>query len=367
MKKWVGIIGVIFIGVIVFFSLSSAKSILKQSSNKFVKSKGSSRFFCPLDGVVTSKSLASRHPIAIMVENSHRSRPQSGLESSCMVYETYVEGGVTRFMAIFVHRDAEVIGPIRSARQCFASWAKQFNAYYVHCWSKPSGREAIRRLKVASLNAIKIGLGSIFFRISSRPGPHNLYSSTQRLRELAYAKKIKKVAFRYRFKEDSPASKPTHPWIGVDFKGKGYFTHFEYNPKDNLYYRFLATKPHITGSALNPTPSKEILRGAPHLKSSAYQICPKNVVVLVMKISGIDSEGVITLKVTGKGKAFFFMDGKMKKGRWIREREGDITRYIDSEGKEIVFNRGQIWVQVIPSEKKLFLDPKAVPYLRNQN
>ena len=44
---------------------------------------------------------SSRAAIAIKVENSSAARPQSGLEDAEIVFEEIVEGGVTRFLALF--------------------------------------------------------------------------------------------------------------------------------------------------------------------------------------------------------------------------------------------------------------------------
>ncbi|MBC7812358.1 MAG: DUF3048 domain-containing protein, partial [Burkholderiales bacterium] len=43
-------------------------------------------------------------------------RPQSGLNSADVVYEYEVEGGVTRFAAIFRNNAPPHVGPVRSAR-----------------------------------------------------------------------------------------------------------------------------------------------------------------------------------------------------------------------------------------------------------
>src|SRR5207244_13461034 len=45
-----------------------------------------------------------------------QARPQSGLNAADIAFDTLVEGGLSRFLAVFQSHDAGTIGPIRSAR-----------------------------------------------------------------------------------------------------------------------------------------------------------------------------------------------------------------------------------------------------------
>src|SRR5258707_6884131 len=72
----------------------------------------------PLTGLVVARGspLLMRPALAVKIENTPDARPQSGLEKADIVVEEQVEGGITRFIAIFQSQDARVIGPVRSAR-----------------------------------------------------------------------------------------------------------------------------------------------------------------------------------------------------------------------------------------------------------
>ncbi|MGH2444307.1 MAG: DUF3048 domain-containing protein, partial [Chloroflexota bacterium] len=87
----------------------------------------------PLDGQSTKRHLALRRPLAVIVENyAPDSRPQSGLAPASTVIETLAEGGVTRFMAIYLEHDAALVGPVRSTRMYFDHWAAGFHAIFGH-------------------------------------------------------------------------------------------------------------------------------------------------------------------------------------------------------------------------------------------
>ena len=72
----------------------------------------------PLTGLqVADPALLDRRPMLIKVQNLPRnSRPQWGLSLADIVFEYYTEEGTTRFAALFYGSDAQMVGPIRSAR-----------------------------------------------------------------------------------------------------------------------------------------------------------------------------------------------------------------------------------------------------------
>jgi hypothetical protein len=72
----------------------------------------------PLTGlVVANPELLDRRPMAIKVTNHPRTvRPQPGLTRADVVYEYYMERGISRFIAVYYGEDAEKVGPVRSGR-----------------------------------------------------------------------------------------------------------------------------------------------------------------------------------------------------------------------------------------------------------
>jgi hypothetical protein len=54
--------------------------------------------------------------LAVKIDNIVYARPQTGLSHADIVYVLPVEGGLSRFMAVFSSDFPPVIGPVRSAR-----------------------------------------------------------------------------------------------------------------------------------------------------------------------------------------------------------------------------------------------------------
>jgi hypothetical protein len=66
----------------------------------------------------TGEPVKSLGPVlAVKIDNIMFARPQTGITSADIVYVLPVEGGLSRFLAIFSSHDPPVVGPVRSARQ----------------------------------------------------------------------------------------------------------------------------------------------------------------------------------------------------------------------------------------------------------
>lgn len=74
-------------------------------------------------------------PVAVMINNlSTAQKVQTGLCSADIIYETEVEGGITRLMAVYQDiTKVEQIGTVRSARYAYVDLAMGHNAFYIHC------------------------------------------------------------------------------------------------------------------------------------------------------------------------------------------------------------------------------------------
>ena len=64
--------------------------------------------------------------LAVKIDNIVNARPQSGLTHADILYVLPVEGGLSRFLAIFSSRYPPAIGPVRSAREDDLQLLRQF-------------------------------------------------------------------------------------------------------------------------------------------------------------------------------------------------------------------------------------------------
>ena len=82
---------------------------------------------------------------AVMVNNITECRPQRGLSAADMLFEIKVEGGITRFMALFTdYNSIPDIGPVRSARDQFFRLVLPWQPLYVHIGESVKQAEYIK-------------------------------------------------------------------------------------------------------------------------------------------------------------------------------------------------------------------------------
>ena len=105
--------------------------------------------------------------LAVKIDNIVYARPQTGLQSADLVYVIPVEGGLTRFMAVYSSHIPPVVGPVRSARQSDLDLLRQFGRP-AFAWSgaTPHLVPFIERAPVVDLYALQVGG---YYR-SSEPG-----------------------------------------------------------------------------------------------------------------------------------------------------------------------------------------------------
>jgi DUF3048 family protein len=93
----------------------------------------------PLTGLpAPDPNLLNRRALAIKVANYPRYiRPQSGLTLADQVFEYYIEGGLTRFIAIFYGNNSEWVGPVRSGRFFDENIQRMYQSYIVFKYADP--------------------------------------------------------------------------------------------------------------------------------------------------------------------------------------------------------------------------------------
>ncbi|MBI5466926.1 MAG: DUF3048 domain-containing protein [Candidatus Kerfeldbacteria bacterium] len=292
-----------------------------------------------LDGVYVKQSVANTWPIAIMIDNHTSARPQSGLAKASVVYETLAEGGIPRFMAIFADTTVPSIGPVRSTRPYFVQEAAEYNAAMAHAGGSPDGLKLLTQLRMPNIEGIKGTFAKYFYRANGG-GVHGLYTNMAKLWDAIGHTKIAKVKPLYqswKFTDElALAQRPggTHgATIDLGY-GKKYVVEYRYDRKKNVYNRF-------TGGAKQTD------------RNTKQQVTTKNVVILnVPKEKVLDRKGRLDIKVTGKGTGYLLQNGKVIRVTWSKPSTRARTVLKTTDGKEVQFVRGQIWITIVPQGHK---------------
>ena len=298
------------------------------------------KFEAVLDGVMTDQASATKHPLAVMVENHPDARPQAGLEQASIVYEAIAEGGITRFLALFGTKEAEKVGPVRSARTYYVDWAHGYNAYLAHVGGNIDALDKIAKEKTLDLDQFRYSAPYWREKSGNVASEHTMFTSTTKLRTQAATNKYEtaNTFSLYRFKDDPTeevkATLPEAQNVTVDFSSSEYKVKFAYDRTTNSYKRFLAGTPHLDRVTKN-------------------QLNPKDIVVMTVKrtstVTRINEAGY-NMTTVGTGPAKIFHDGQTITGTWKKEKAESREIFYDDKGQEIIFNRGQLWICAIPPE-----------------
>ncbi len=319
---------------------------------------------CPINGVLYSRQQREwwekHEPLGVMIENHEEARPQSGMTFADITYEAIAEGGITRFLNIFYCQDAEIVGPVRSARTYFVDFISEYGSFplYAHVGGANSDgpADALGQIEaygwagVNDLNQFSIGF-PVFLRDYDRLGrtvatEHTMYSSTTKLWD--YAAKNRKITnvnsegeswtknfTPYTFKDDVALSaRPAAQAISFDFWDEygAYGVSWVYNKANNTYLRSNGGKPHTD-------------------LVTKQQLQSKNVVILFMKESrandGYEGNLHMLYGTKGTGNAKIFMDGTEIDGTWSKKNRTAHLSIKDKRGKDVEFNRGRIWFEIV--------------------
>jgi hypothetical protein len=290
----------------------------------------------PLTGEPVDPAIARRHPMAVMIDDLGPARPQSGLSQADVVWQAPAEGGIPRYMAIFQTELPKAIGPVRSSRYYYITWAAEWRALYAHAGGSPQAIDVLRRKGAGQFvyNADEFRYSNSFHRVTNRFAPHNLYTTSSALRKIANRIGAKDKDYKpiWTFAPDAPLSaRPEGGSIQVRYLANTIT--YRYDRESNTYRRS------VTGEA------KEKDAG------TGKQIAPKNVIVMRMAFGplgdGHPSKHRLEAKVIGSGKAWIATNGRTIVGTWKKTSVTGPTRFFDKAGKPVTLTIGQTFIQVM--------------------
>lgn len=278
------------------------------------------RFYSRLTGEEISKDGSEEPIIGVMIENSEEARPQTGLDSAGIVFETVTEAGITRYLALYQEDKPEEIGPVRSVRSAFVDWAMGFDVAVAHVGGSEAALEMLDDRDSKTLN--QFYNDGPYYRRSDRAAPHNMYVRVAELIALLKEKKFDSAEFdELQFADDTPAAPPAVTRIAIRFSSPVFTAGFTFDTESNRYLRELAGAPH-TDAATN------------------QQISVKNLIVL---------KGDIQNGSLGRGTGDFYKNGEKQPIRWEQKEYSSRIMFTDESGDEIRLNRGDTWIAVVPS------------------
>ncbi|HEY7979928.1 MAG TPA: DUF3048 domain-containing protein [Candidatus Eremiobacteraceae bacterium] len=283
----------------------------------------------PLNGVLVDPQTLRHRIAAVMIDNYPiDARPQSGLHDAEIVYEVEAEGGITRYLALFLAPTPAKIGPVRSARTYFVELTRPYNALFAHAGENDDVWEPLKLLRAdgfADMEQI-VGTPEAFWRESSRDMPHNLYTSVAKLR----------------------AAAPNHGWPDAAYARSEFAFDYLSQPKIDAatvtFWNHYAVDYRRSGSAFERSITGDVQHDLDDPRP--YQV--SDIVAIWIPAQVLDELGDLAMTVYGEYPAFVVRPDRTQPARWIATGPDTPPQLIDDSGDPVPLARGQIYIEVLP-------------------
>ncbi len=274
----------------------------------------------------TGEPIRSLGPVlALKIDNIVFARPQTGLTRADIVYVLPVEGGLTRFLAVFSSHFPPVIGPVRSARKDDLELLGQFGRpAFAYSGAQGQLLPVVEHARIVDLYA---GLVGGYYRDYTRMAPYNLYATTRTLlAESKRASKAHSIGFKF-----GPA-----PPGGQAASSKS--------------VSYPAAKFTFTWSA-HTSSWRVSMDGSPAMTTGNHRLAPATVVIqhTIVRKSGYLEYGYAPpyAETVGRGTATVLRGGKAYNVRWSRPTDNSGTTYTTMSGQPMTFAPGQVWIVLV--------------------
>jgi hypothetical protein len=277
----------------------------------------------------TGEPVTSLGPVlAVKIDNIVTARPQTGLSQADIVYVLPVEGGLSRFCAVFSSHFPPVIGPVRSARDDDLQLLRQFDRpAFAYSGAQPQLLPVVERARIVDLYD---GLVGGYYRDSSRVAPYNLYARTRQLLAEAHgASTAHGIGFRF---GPAPAGGTVTPAKSVSYPAAS-FT-FRWSPRRGRWLVWMDGARATSGPAAGGA-------GGGQLGAATVVIQYTRVGSSRFREWGGPAPYAYS---TGSGRAVVLRDGRSWQAGWSRPHGSDGTTFTTSSGQRMTFARGPVWV-----------------------
>ncbi|MEJ3403813.1 DUF3048 domain-containing protein [Rathayibacter sp. YIM 133350] len=284
----------------------------------------------PLRGTTVPAGSLAHPSLAAKIDNHVGARPQVGLERTDIVFEELVEGGLTRYVALWHSDIPDLIGPVRSIRPMDPDIITPFGGIVAYS----GGQEQFVAMMQATpvLNVVfDYDDTGLFYRDDVHDSPHDVIlhakDAVDRHSDLA------PPAQQFAYSTDAATSTAAQDGaatasINAVFSDER-FPSFSWDDEHDYWLR-----------------SQE---GAPDVDSNGDQLHAVNVVTLRVGIDWRYGEVPKTVMVGG-GEAWFSTGGKTLHGTWSKADQAAGIRLADENGTTVRLAPGNTWIELVPTD-----------------
>ena len=289
---------------------------------------------------LTEEAIGKR-PVAIMVNNVEAALPQYGIAQADIIFETQVEGDLTRFMAVYAdYTQVPKVCAVRSCRYYYPAISETFDAFYVYWGMDETKRDYVESLNLTDFDGMVDGNG-LFGRDKNRLNSgyaleHTAYFNGTKFASVVddsdlrvdFAEEKKGPAFSFNgLEEQLKPEGDDCTTVNVDF-GKALST-FTYDEETNTYLKKINGKDQMDGV-------------------ERTQLAFTNLIILETDISVRTDTESGHKQINWQGGdgyvGYYVSNGAVQKINWSKESETAYIKLFDEEGNEIAINRGKSYI-----------------------
>jgi len=280
----------------------------------------------PLTGEAVPIAQAEGPSLAVKVDNHPAARPQEGLARADLVFEELVEGGMTRYVAVW-HSDVPAqVGPVRSIRPMDPDIVAPLGGIIAYSGGRPPFVAMMQSTQVH--NAIHGGTDDRFMhRTRDRRAPHNVLLDAPQIRENYAQLAAPPAQFSYTPQGAAPAAGVPAAGIDADFS-RDSTRQWRWDAGSGTYQR----SQHGTADA----------------DASGAAITATNVVVLRVQIDWAYGDVPRTVMV-GSGEAWVSTGGSVVAATWHKDAQASRIVLVDAAGQEVALAPGNTWIELVPT------------------
>jgi hypothetical protein len=288
----------------------------------------------PLLGTVVAADAATGPALSVKICNVQNCEPLTGMNQADVVFEELVEGGITRYVAIWQSNVPEVVAPVRSVRPMDPEIVSSFGGIVAYSgWGPQEVRNMI--LDTGLVNIIENDTN--MFRLTTNVAPYNLALRAQQVIAENPGLAAPQQQFAY-------SASPELSSAGRDGTPTSSITTVFSNYSDNSWTYDAASSKYLRSQW-----------GGPELDEAGNQIASTNVVV--MRVEIVDFMTLPRTVMISSGEAWVSTGGKTIHGTWSKDSATSPIRLTDDYGMTIRLAPGNTWIEMPPGDGSVTLNP----------
>ena len=299
-------------------------------------------FIDPITAEPTDKDLSKSRPVAVVIKNDRTASPQYGLSDAAVLYEASVEGGLTRFLAVYSDvGKVDKVGPVIDSRSYFYDFAANHNAVFVQAGTTTNGNKVQVSRGLTALDAIVGEMTPGFYRdqllIAARGAENSILTDANGLKTRAMQYGISTTTVNQVLPYTT-----TDYLLNRDMRGGSYCTFLSIPFSNNMTVEY-------TYSTLTNKYSRsqygEIHRDAKANKQLSFT----NLIIIIADYNTVDIKtGEMNIVNSGKGSGYYIYGGSKIMITWQRTDGANPIKLYEADGlTPLEISSGNTYIAVV--------------------